>query len=227
MTTEAQAEQAPVTPSFAMLRTLGTIATVAGLLVVLVYHYTLPIIAENQRIAIEKAIFQVVPGAVSRKDFIVTADRLVPADGNAADGERVYAAYDAAGSLRGVALEAAGQGYQDVIKVLYGYGPACQCMLGMKVLKMAETPGLGDKIASDAAFLGNFDGLDARVDASGDRLAHPIVTVKHGSKTDPWQIDAISGATVSSNAIGRMLNASAQRVVPLIQRDLTMLQNAN
>ena len=38
-----------------MIRTLGAIAMLSGLLVVLVFQYTEPIIAENQRIAIEKA----------------------------------------------------------------------------------------------------------------------------------------------------------------------------
>lgn len=225
---EPQAIPAQVpTPGFRMIRTLGAIAMLSGLLVVLVYQYTKPIIAENQRIAIEKAIFQVVPGAVSRKDFIAVGDRLLPADSEGAQGERIYAAYAADGRLRGVALQAAAQGYQDVIKVLYGYGPECQCIIGMKVLKMAETPGLGDKIASDPGFLRNFEALDAQVDAGGAGLAHPIVTVKHGAKTEPWQIDAISGATVSSKAIGRMLNASAQHLIPLIQRDLALLQHSN
>ena len=45
----------PPTPGFKMIRTLGVIAMLSGLLVVLVFQYTKPIIAENQRIAIEKA----------------------------------------------------------------------------------------------------------------------------------------------------------------------------
>ena len=48
--------------------------------------------------------------------------------------------------------------------------------------------------------------------------------VKHGNKTHPWQIDAISGATISSAAIGRMINTSGQRMFPLIQRHLAELE---
>ena len=42
------------------------------------------------------------------------------------------------------------------------------------------------------------------------------VPVKHGSKTDPWQIDAIAGATVTSKAVGRGINESAQKLMPLL-----------
>lgn len=208
----------PQTPSAAMLRTLGGIAMLSGLLVVLVFQWTRPLIEENKRIAIEKAIFQVVPGAVSRRNFVLGQEGLFPATDKQAVGEKIYAAYDSGGQLKGVALETAATGYQDVIRILYGYDPGCQCVTGIKILKMAETPGLGDKIAKDPAFLANFEALEGRVNGQGDGLEHAIVTVKHGSKNKPWQIDAISGATISSKAIGRMINASGQRMFPLIKR---------
>lgn len=224
MTAEAQVQQAGGTPAFAMLRTLGGIAMLSGLLVVLVYEYTLPIITENQRIATEKAVFRVVPGAVAKRDFLVGPDGLIAAEvAGDTDGETIYAAYDAAGNLKGVAFPGAAQGYQDVIKFLFGYDPACRCVIGSKVLKSTETPGLGDKIDFDPAFMKNFEALDARLNTGGDALANPIVTVKHGAKANPWEIDAISGATISSAALGRALNAAAQRTVPSIERDLTKL----
>lgn len=214
----------PPTPTGAMLRTLGLIAALAGFLVVLTYQITTPMIEENKRQAIERALFQVLPGAVARHDFILDDDGIRPA-GDATDdqGTLLYAGYDADGKLVGVALEAAAQGYQDVIRVLYGYEPQCQCIRGIQVLKMAETPGIGDKIAQDPAFLANFEALDATVDDAGGTLEHAIVSVKAGKKTEAWQIDAISGATISSNAVARMLNASAQSVLPRLRAHLDQL----
>ena len=55
-------------------------------------------------------------------------------------------------------------------------------------------------------------------------LAHAIVTVKHGNKIEAWQIDAISGATVSSRAVGKALNDSAQLLVPRIQAQLVVFE---
>jgi electron transport complex protein RnfG len=214
-------------PGARMMLTLSLIAMLSGLVVVLVYRGTAPIIAENQRIATERAVFQVVPGAVSRRDFILTADGAFPADSERAasegvEGETVYAAYDADGRLLGIALKGAAQGYQDVIKLLFGYDPACQCVRGIKVLKLTETPGLGDKIITDPAFVANFDALDARAGDTG--LLNPIVAVKHGSKQSPWEVDAISGATISSAAVAKALNHSLQRNAALLQRHLASFE---
>lgn len=229
MTLDERVEVQPLlgpgpTPGWAMLRTLGGIAAISGLLVVLVYQLTAPIIAENQRVRTERAVFTVIPGAVAKRDLVLTDQGLVPA-GQGAQGEQVFAAYDGTGRLLGVAFPGAAQGYADVIRFLFGYDPGCRCVVGMQVLKSTETPGLGDKIEKDPAFLANFRSLEARLDPEGDRLANAIETVKHGTKSEPWQIDAISGATISSNATGRALNQAAQRVVPAIERSLDLLRS--
>lgn len=229
MSLEERVEPQPLlspgaTPSWAMLRTLGGIAAISGLLVVLVYQLTAPIISENQRVRTERAVFQVIPGAVAKRDLVLTDQGLVPV-GQGVQGETVFAAYDGAGRLLGVAFPGAAQGYADVIRFLFGYDPGCQCIVGMQVLKSTETPGLGDKIETDPAFLENFRALEARLDPEGIRLANAIETVKHGTKTDPWQVDAISGATISSVATGRALNKAAQRLVPAVHRSLDVLQS--
>ena len=212
------ASAAPQTPGFRMVRTLGAIAMLSGLLVVLVFQYTKPIIAENQRVAIEKAVFRVVPGGSKRVDVVLGENGVaVPGEGSV-EGEKVYLAFDDAGELKGVALASGAQGYQDIVKLLYGYDPGCACIRGIKILKMTETPGLGDKIAFDPAFLQNFEALDAGLNDAGDALAHPIVAVKAGKKQNAWEVDAISGATISSVAVAKALDRSMQRMAPLIQR---------
>jgi electron transport complex protein RnfG len=222
----AQTRPAPDTPGAAMLRTLGLVAALSGFLVVFSYEITKPMIAENQRLAIERALFSVVPGASARRDFVIKGQALLPAGEAGADGIPVYAGYDAQGNLMGVALEAAAQGYQDVIRILYGYDPDCQCIRGIQVLKMAETPGIGDKIAKDAKFLKNFEALDVALNTAGDALANAIVSVKAGTKSQPWQIDAISGATISSKAVAKMLDQSARAVLPVLQANLGVLKQA-
>ncbi|MEW8194851.1 MAG: FMN-binding protein, partial [Candidatus Thiodiazotropha sp.] len=69
-TPEAEVMQ-PSTPTGPMIRTLMGIAMLSGFLVVLTYQLTKPIIAENQRRAIEAAVFNVIPGAVARRDFVI------------------------------------------------------------------------------------------------------------------------------------------------------------
>ncbi|MCU7845051.1 MAG: FMN-binding protein [Candidatus Thiodiazotropha sp. (ex Monitilora ramsayi)] len=214
-TPETEVMQQPATPTGPMIRTLMGIAMLSGFLVVLTYQLTKPIIEENQRRAIEAAVFQVIPGAVARKDFVVneTGVVAVTAD-NPAEGIPIYAGYDQEGQLKGIAAKAGAQGYADMIYLLYGYEPECQCIRGIKVLKLAETPGLGDKIITDANFVANFDALDASLNDAGSDLANDIVTVKHGTKQNPWEIDAISGATISAKAVGKALNLSAKALLP-------------
>lgn len=210
-----------------MLRTLGGIAMLSGLLVALVYQVTFPIIAENQRVLTEKAVFRVFPEATGKRDFLITAQGgLAPAP-EGTSGDLVYGAYDAAGRLLGVAITGVGPGYAGPVKVMFAYDPACQCITGSKVLSSNETPGFGDKLDFDPAFLKNFEALDARLNGAGSALGNPIETVKHGTKTHAWEIDGISGATISSKAMGRAANSAATRAAPAIQRDLVWLSQQN
>jgi electron transport complex protein RnfG len=199
-----------MTSSRAMVATLGLVATLCGVLIVSAYQGTLEAVTANKRVALERAVFKVIPGAASMKEWVATADGVAAAG----SGEKFYAAYDQAGGLRGIAAEAAASGYADVVRVLYAYDPDRQAVTGMGVIAMRETPGIGDKIITDAAFLANFAALDARLDGAGQALANPIRVVKHGTKRNPWEIDAISGATVTSKAVGKGINESAQRLLP-------------
>lgn len=219
--------QVPELPSsIRLITTLATVAMISGLLVVLVYEFTKPIIAENQRLATERAIFKVLPSAKTRLTFVVKQDKLALADDKTV-GELVYAGYDNKHNLVGIALNAAAQGYQDTIKLLYGYNPDKGCITGFDVLKSTETPGFGTKITTDIDFLANFKCLDAKVNTTQSGLANKIKTVRHGTKQQGWEIDAISGSTITSNAIGRMLNESGQALHPVIARNLELLQQGN
>ncbi|MES9991442.1 MAG: FMN-binding protein [Candidatus Thiodiazotropha sp.] len=223
-TPEAQALP-PATPAAKMIRTLMGIAMLSGFLVVLTYQLTKPIIAENQRRAIEAAVFEVIPNSGIRRDFVINDQGLTPVtEENPAEGILIYAGYNQQGELKGIAAKAAAQGYADMIHILYGYDPSCECIRGMKVLKLAETPGLGDKIITDANFVANFEALDARLSADGTTLANEIVTVKAGSKQNPWEIDAISGATISSKAVGKAINQSAKQLLPDLLPHLQQLK---
>jgi electron transport complex protein RnfG len=206
-------------PTWPMFRALVGIGMLCGLLIAVVYQGTLPIIEKNRAEALERAIFAVLPAATARRTFSLgDAGRFV-ADVDEA-GSRLYAGYDDEGALVGVAIEAAGMGYADTISILYGYSPGQQAITGIQVLASKETPGLGDKIETDTAFLENFVALDARLDADGTAPAHPIQTVKSGEKTEPWQIDGITGATISSQAIGAILASSTARWLPLLHAQL-------
>lgn len=216
-----------LTSSSAMIRALGLIAAICGVIIVGVYEFTLDAVNANRKIALERQVFKVLPKAKSVQAYDALAGGIAPAgDHEAPAGAiRFYAAYDDAGQLAGIAAEGSSAGYADQVRVLYAYDPEKQVITGLGVVSMRETPGIGDKILVDQAFLQNFVALDVALAADMKSLANAVKTVKHGSKAHPWEIDAISGATVTSKAVGRGINQSAQALLPRLVPHLAQLRS--
>jgi electron transport complex protein RnfG len=94
----------------------------------------------------------------------------------------------------------------------------------MKVLESKETPGLGDKIDTDPAFKANFTALAIGLSADAGGWDHRIELVKKGQKGEPWQVEAITGATISSRAIATILRESTSHAAPAIARGVDALE---
>jgi electron transport complex protein RnfG len=197
-----------------------TVGVACALAIVSVYEVTRPIIQNNRVQLRRQAILDVLPDATQtvafRWDQVAQEFDRAPADSNSA--ELVFAGFDDDGQLVGLAIEAQGMGYQDVVRMLYGYSFAEQAVIGIRVLESRETPGLGDRIESDADFLRNFDNLDVALNPQGTAVANRIVFVKPAEKLAAWQIDGITGATISSRAVAEMLSESTSDWIPRLHR---------
>ncbi|HME08536.1 MAG TPA: FMN-binding protein [Bryobacteraceae bacterium] len=206
--------------SVKMVRMLGAVSLLCGLLIVVTHVNTLSRIRHNQETIMKESVAQLLPGIQKQIIYGVepNGDLTIQA-GIESEGKRyLIAGYDSGGKLLGVVIEGSERGYADVITAMYAYSPEQKTVTGFSVIEMRETPGLGDRINKDANFLENFKALDA---------SHPIKTVKHGTKKEPWEIDAISGATISSRAVGRLLDKSVQETVPVIEKNLDRMQRGN
>lgn len=195
--------------SMRLIGTLGLAGFLAGLVLVCVYLVTLPTIEANRAEALRKAIFNVLPGTTATAAYAVRNGALVDLGGSKPQpGERViYQGRDDAGLATGYAIPGEGAGFQDTIKLLFGFDSVRRVIVGMEVLESRETPGLGDKIITDAHFLSNFDAL----------VVEPkITTVKRGKKTQPFEVDTITGATISSKAVVAILNKSIGEWLPIV-----------
>ena len=211
----------PSTSSLSMIGTLGGIALVSGLLLALVYQGTFNIIVRNNEDCTKAAVLELLDGATEQKIFTIST--------NGNNGEtiqqNIYAGYDASGTLVGVALEAVDNGgYGGEIRMLYGYLPDKEIVTGMKVLLSKETPGLGDRIKTDPVFKANFDGLDVALDQTQKTLKNPVSFSKPGADKGPGQIEGISGATISSKAVTRAMNASTSALLPVVHEMLDELK---
>ena len=223
---QAELASQPAPPStWHMYRAMVGVGVFCGLVIVSVFQVTRPVIERNKAEALQKAIFHVLPSASTSTTYRLDENgRFEVLEGQGIGEQLVYAGYDDQEELVGLAVEAQGMGYQDVIGLIYGYSFADEAIIGIQVLESKETPGLGDKIETDQAFLQNFERLDVSLVDDLSELANSIVPVKRGDKTHPWEVDGITGATISSVAIAEILNRSAQYWVPRIRRNLGDLQ---
>ncbi len=193
-------------PSSARLvATLGFAGLLSGLIIVSVFEATLPTITAYKAKVLREAVFKVLPGTVNLKPMVYRDGKLKAVEKAPKDEAFVFSGYAADGKLVGYAIPGAGAGFQDTISVLYGYLPDQRKVVGMEVLQSRETPGLGDKIYKDLEFVANFD--DLSVDPQ-------IVAVKKGQKAAPNEIDAITGATISSKAIVKIINQTNELWLP-------------
>lgn len=217
----------PESPSsWRMIVTMAGIGLFSGILIVVTFQLTSPVIKVNKTRALERAIFEVVPGAEKKAVFKLVGETLQALEGEEETATKYYACFDEEDRLVGVAVEASGMGFQDRLRILYGYSPSRHNVIGMTVLESKETPGLGDKIEKDPDFKANFDALDTGLASDGAAIEHPIVLVKHGEKLNPWEIESITGATISSRAIANILRESTSVTVPIIERNLSLLEGA-
>ena len=199
-----------------MLLAMVGIGIISAFLIVMSFELTLPRVQRLKAEALEKAIFEVLPGTVQTQAFGVSADgNLLKIEEGDKSETIIYAGYDKDEKLVGYAVEAAGQGYADIIRILYGYDPEKQMLIGFQVLESKETPGLGDKIAKDEGFLSNFNALDVSL-SNDEQVRNKVITVKHGEKQNAWEIDGITGATISSRAIGSIVGESTAKVIPML-----------
>ena len=212
----------PSTP-LAMFRTIVGIGMMCALVIVGVYAGTAQRIADNEARALANAVNAVLPAASNLRSIAVTAQGEIIDVIAAEQALPAFLGFDEDGELVGAAITAEGMGYQDTIKVIYAYSFEASAIVGFHVLQSLETPGIGTKI-KEYPFLANFEALDVSLDETGSALANPIVTVPSGTKDQPWQIDAITGATVSSDAVAALLDDSAQRWVPVLARDAVLLR---
>ena len=119
----------------------------------------------------------------------------------------IYKAIDDNGQTDGFAFIAVGAGFADRIKLVIATDSKAEKFFGFKVLASNETPGFGDRIKYDY-FQNQF------------KLA-PTGNIELTKVGDPGKIDsqivAISGATVSSDAVVNIFNTYTDTIKQTLQ----------
>ena len=177
---------------------LLVITLVAGFLLGLVYDITLEPIAHQEELANAKACQEVFSDATDFTDVQTDLDTL---NQNLKENGLDYVTVDAVME----ASDDSGQmlGYVLTVTDSEGYGGDIQLSMGVRmdgtlngisILSISETAGLGMNADTDA-FKGQF----------ADKNVEQFTYTKNGASADN-EIDAISGATITTNAVTNGVN---------------------
>jgi len=178
-----------------MIAVLTLLGVASGGGLVFMARYAEPLIAQHQEESIKEAVRQVLPA------FDLAREKIIKAD-----GQKVYAEYDDQGNLVGYAFKAEGPGFQDKIFIMIGLAPDLEHLAGIKIMDpLKETPGLGEKIKSEAWFQEQFRGKD---------VSRPLKI----KPERPADVDAITGATISSQAVTRIINENIPFIKEAVKR---------
>ena len=181
---------------------LFLITLISGLALSYVYELTKTPIAEQAVIKQEKANKAVFAVADSfKKDEALTQKAMstdlatINADYKGISLGEISQALDASGNIIGYDVTVTTkQSYKDFITLVFGYS-LDGSIKGIQIMTISETAGLGMN-ATKPEFLNQY--LDKKVES--------FVVTKTGSTADN-QIDAISGATITSKAVTNAVNA--------------------
>ena len=183
-----------------MFLNLTIIGVLSGVILAGVFNIANPLILINKEKELKEAIFVVLPGAVAydtiEKDF--QKKPLIIYRGVGADGKPV-----------GIAFKADGVGFQGNIVLMVGLDMDYLKLKGIKVLEQLETPGLGNRI-NEPEFEGQFAGVD---------IKPRVEYIKYRKPEKPNQIQAITGATISSEAVVKNINRAVLGVFENFPRD--------
>lgn len=178
-----------------MLAVLTIIGVISGGLLSQISIWSKPKIAAHRELETKNAIFQVLPEGKSFTKM-ETANL------------EVYSVFDDSGKLIGHAVPFEGNGFQGKIRMMAGLTSDLDKVTGLQVLEQVETPGLGTKIVEDPSqkedpywFPNQFKEVETQ----------PMIgVVKNQKPVNKYDIQAITGATISSKAVVQIMNQGIQ-----------------
>lgn len=183
-----------------MVVVLTTVGFLSGAFLTTVGLLTKDRIALNKKLEIENAIIAVVAGSSSSGLIYEEKDL------------SVYRGLDESGETVGYAIYASGVGFQDKISLMVGVDKDLAHISSLTILEQKETPGLGAKITDRASFLQYWEGKDF---SQPLHLRKP--PVDSPSKLSASEVNTITGATISSQAVVDIINSAREKVKKLSQ----------
>ena len=150
------------------------------------YKFTQAPIQDTQQKELREAVFKVIPDAKDYKEI------------KAIDSTIIYKVMGQDGETAGYAVAGEGGRFQGNIKLMIGLDEKMESITGIEILESMETPGLGERI-KDESFRSQFLGMKIPAGTA-------IECVKNEKNKKGTDIQAITGATISSEAVVKIVN---------------------
>jgi electron transport complex protein RnfG len=181
-----------------MVVVLTLVSVVAAALLGFVAELTTPRIEAHALRELRQGINDVLPGLQDYEERFKGEDF------------EIYEGKNEEGDTVGFAIVRSGAGFSDSIKLIFGVSADFSKIYSLKILKQKETPGLGAKIIQERPFLRFWRGVSI---AEPIRYAKPP---KPKEQLEESEINAITGATISSEAVVAAVNhavADAKKMI--------------
>lgn len=186
-----------------MIIVLTVITGLSGAILASWDSITKPLIEHHKLEALKAAISEVLPTYDAYEELQI-------------DGKTLYIGVNKGESEPvGIAFKVEGSGFQGNISIMVGVDPSFMLITGLKVLGQIETPGLGTKIVVDPSNKTNPFWFPEQF--GGVVLSPQIDVVKNTAPQSPNEIQAISGATITSKAVVRIINENIGMINELYQ----------
>jgi len=166
-----------------LVTSVAVTCAVAAVGLAVTYAITAPRIAAQELKAEQDALATVLPEA---EEFVAVSEETLKAAQEAAGDSTVSAVYeakDSSGNTIGWGIKVASRGYGGPIPMIIGMDRDGK-VVGLSILSMNETPGLGSRVETEEWFLDQFLALPAGY-----------------TEKDVKELDMISGATKSSRGV--------------------------
>lgn len=171
---------------YQMVIVLTAIIGFAGSVLAYTYTSTKKDIEKNADEAKKKALAQVVSGSEGYEEVKID------------ENTTIMLAKGPEGKLLGYGVLLSGGGFQGPIKIMVGFDTECNRVLGIEIIENSETPGLGNRIVENW-FKEQFKGK-----------MPPLNVVKGKNPEGDKEIQAITGATISSKSVVNIVNKAKE-----------------
>ncbi len=181
--------------TFKVILILTLVSFLSGFFLSFAYKKFNPKILENQKKETREKIFEIIPKAQRVEEKLLK-------------DKTINFVYDKKTQLLGYCSVGEGFGYQGKIKVLVCVDKDFKKILGIDIIEHSETPGLGAKI-TQKNFRDQFKGLKTDIQ---------IKVKKRKALLENNEIQAISGATISSESVTKIVNETLKELRKILKK---------